>query len=109
MESVITLRPRWRMVVAGHGRLGQELASTAEPDLILLDMDLPDMTGDEVLRHLRADPATNGLPVVILSADANPQQIDRLMAAGADGYLTKPIAVSDILRVLETRDDPRET
>ena len=104
MESLIKRRPGWRMAVAGHGRLGQELASTAKPDLVLLDMNLPDLAGDDVLRHLRADPSTASLPIVILGSDANPHQIDRLMAAGADGYLTKPIAVGEILRLLETYD-----
>ncbi len=104
MESLIKRRPGWRMAVAGHGRLGQELASTAKPDLVLLDMNLPDLAGDEVLRHLRSDPSTASLPIVILSADANPRQIERLMAAGADGYLTKPIEVGEILRLLETYD-----
>lgn len=104
MESVVQRRPRWQMVVAGHGRLGQELAGTAKPDLILLDMDLPDMTGIDVLRHLRADPVTSTLPVAIVSADANPNQIERLMAAGADDYLCKPVSVSDILGLLDTHD-----
>ena len=105
MESVIKRSPRWRMSVAGYGRLGQELAATAKPDLVLLDRNLPDVSGEDVLRHLRADPRTRNLPIVILSADASPHQINRMMAAGADGYLTKPIAVSDILQLLETHDD----
>ena len=107
MESLVKRRPGWQMAVAGHGRLGQELAATAKPDLVLLDMNLPDVAGDDVLKHLRADPNTASLPIVILSADASPHQIDRLMAAGADGYLTKPIAVSDILQLLETYDPIR--
>ena len=104
MESVIRRRPRWQMVAAGHGRLGRELAGTAKPDLILLDIDLPDMTGLDVLAYLRADPITSALPVVIVSADADPHRIERLAQAGADGYLSKPISVGDILRLLDTHD-----
>ena len=72
------------------------------PDLILLDLHLPDMAGDETLRHLRKDPATKRIPVVIISADATRSQIRRLRAAGADEYLTKPL---DVKRFLEVVDD----
>jgi CheY-like chemotaxis protein len=67
---------------------------------VLLDLHLPDIDGNEVLRTLRADPATAALPVVVLSADATDRQIERLMAEGANAYVTKPIDVAEFLRVV---------
>jgi len=71
------------------------------PELVLLDLNLPLLNGHEVLRRLRADPRTRRIPVVVLSADASPGQIDRLMMLGADAYLTKPIDLKEFYRVLE--------
>jgi CheY-like chemotaxis protein len=71
------------------------------PDLILLDLNLPDMHGSEVLEQLRANPLLQETPVVVISADATPGQIQRLMAGGARAYLTKPL---DIRQFLETLD-----
>lgn len=69
--------------------------------LVLLDLHLPDLGGEEVLQRLRDDPATASIPVVIVSADATPGQIRRLLTAGAAAYLTKPIDVRDLLRILD--------
>ena len=90
------------LISSAEGRRGVELAHERRPDLILLDRHLPDVPGDEVLRLLRADPRTRSIPVVMLSADANPRHIQRLRDAGAAAYLTKPI---DIARLLEIIDD----
>jgi CheY-like chemotaxis protein len=109
MERLVRQRPGWRMVVAGHGHLGLELAAGTRPDLVLLDMHLPDMNGLDVLHHLRADPKTSTIPVVVSSADANPHQIQRVLTAGAHRYLTKPLVVADVLELLDTnrrRSDP---
>jgi CheY-like chemotaxis protein len=78
-----------------------ELAASHHPDLILLDLNLPDMQGDTVLLRLRENPDTAGIPVVMLSADAMPKQIDKLLAAGARGYLTKPIEVAQFYTLLD--------
>ncbi|MGH2756508.1 MAG: response regulator [Actinomycetota bacterium] len=75
------------------GALGIELAQQHVPDLVLLDLHLPDLRGEEVLIRLHKDPRTRSIPVVILSADASPGQIERLRASGAAEYLTKPIDV----------------
>jgi CheY-like chemotaxis protein len=80
--------------------LGLELAREHLPDLVLLDLHLPDIGGDEVLRRLRDDPHTASIPVVILSADATPGQIQRLLHAGASEYLTKPLDVRQLREVL---------
>jgi CheY-like chemotaxis protein len=84
-----------------QGGLGLELAREHGPDMILLDLHLPDINGDEVLRRLRAEPETQGIPVVMLSADATPRQIERLLQAGASAYLTKPLDVKRFLQVVE--------
>jgi CheY-like chemotaxis protein len=101
VERVLAQRPAVKVVAAMQGRLGLELARQHEPALILLDLHLPDIGGDEVLERLREDPLTASTPVVIVSADATPGQVDRLIAAGAAGYLTKPIEVADLLRVVD--------
>jgi PAS domain S-box-containing protein len=90
-----------RLLPAMQGNFGLELAAQYLPDLIVLDLHLPDMHGGEVLAALKSDPLTREIPVVILSADATPQQIDGLLADGAVRYLTKPIDVSylrDVVR-----------
>ena len=102
MEQLIGRRPGWRLVIAGHGVLGLELATASPPDLVLLDLNLPDMDGAEVLARLRADPATSRVRIVLVSADANPHQIQRLRDAGADGYLTKPLAVQEVFEMLDS-------
>ncbi len=101
MEAVIHLRPRWRLIHAALGQLGLDLASAHAPDLVLLDVHLPDMAGIDVLRALKADPSTAEIPIVVLSADANPRQIDRLRSAGAQQYLTKPLDLEKTLGVLD--------
>jgi CheY-like chemotaxis protein len=112
IERLITHRADLGLIPAMTGTLGLELARQHTPDLILLDLHLPDLRGDEVLIRLRKDPRTKTIPVVILSADATPGQIERLRAAGADEYLTKPIDVVEFVALidrilgssLETRD-----
>jgi CheY-like chemotaxis protein len=71
------------------------------PDLILLDLNLPDMPGAEALRRLQADPATASIPVVVISADATPGRIARLRAEGAVDYLPKPFEISRLLALVD--------
>jgi len=85
-----------------QGTRGLELARDHRPELIILDLHLPDLPGSDVLARLSADPRTRGIPVVILSADATPGQIKRLLEQGAREYLTKPL---DIRQVLALEDD----
>jgi CheY-like chemotaxis protein len=101
MEQLVGRRSGWRLITAGHGVLGLELAQASPPDLILLDLNLPDMDGAEVLSRLRAEPRTSKVRIVLVSADANPHQIQRLRDAGADGYLTKPLLVQDVFEMLD--------
>jgi signal transduction histidine kinase/ActR/RegA family two-component response regulator len=101
VQRILERRPGVRLVTAGTGRLAMSLAAQLPLDLVLLDLHLPDVSGAEVLSHLRAQPETAHTPVVVLSADATPGQIDRLHQAGADAFLTKPI---DVRKLLETID-----
>ncbi len=90
-----------KLISAMQGLLGLELAARHRPDLILLDLHLPDMTGSEVLDRLKSDARTCSIPVIVLSADATKSQVDRLVAAGASDYLTKPLDVDRFLKVIE--------
>lgn len=101
VEHILRHRPEIKLLSAMQGRLGLELARKHRPDLVLLDLHLPDIMGDEVLRQLRADETTRDIPVVMLSADASPTQIKRLKNEGAESYLTKPLDVQKFLGVLE--------
>lgn len=101
LEQIIARRPGWRVRTAGQGQLGLDLALADPPDLVLLDLHLPDLHGTQVLRRLKADPATQAIPVAIVSADATPNQIDRLRASGADAYFAKPIEVTEVLAYLD--------
>jgi PAS domain S-box-containing protein len=101
MERVLGRRPGITLVHAAQGLTGVAIAAERRPDVIFLDMHLPDVPGDEVLRQLWCDPELRRIPVVILSADATPGQVRRVMAAGASAYLTKPL---DLQKVLETLD-----
>jgi PAS domain S-box-containing protein len=89
------------LMSAMQGALGLDLAARHQPDLILLDVHLPDINGAEVLARLKAKPRTRDIPVVVLSADATRSQINRLMSLGATEYLTKPLEIERFLKVIE--------
>jgi len=101
VEQILSEEPAIELVSAMQGQLGLDLARKHSPDLILLDLHLPDLPGQEVLARLGRDEATRHIPVVVISADATARQIDQLMAAGAHAYLTKPLDVTEVLQVVE--------
>jgi len=101
VERLIALRPAVQLHVASRGEIGVEMAAAHHPDLILLDLHLPDISGEEVLLRLHADPATRDIPVVIVSADAMAEGITRLRTAGAAGYLTKPFDLRAVLALVD--------
>ena len=107
VERILGNRRRVRLVTAMQGRLAIDLARQHLPDLVLLDLNLPDMPGREVLQRLKAEPGLDEIPVVILSADATPGQIRRLMEAGAADYLTKPLDVRRFLEVVDELISPK--
>ncbi len=94
-------RPDIRLLGAMQGQLGLDMAREHQPDLILLDLQLPDLSGDKVLRLLQADPATREIPVIMVSADATNGQAQRLLDLGARDYLTKPLDIRTFLRTID--------
>ena len=86
---------------AALGSLGVELAEAHQPDLILLDLHLPDLSGHQVLRAIRSLPSTARTPVVVLTADASAGLAHRLRDSGASGYLTKPLDIDQVLEYLD--------
>lgn len=101
-ERILKRRPGVALLSAMQGSQGLELARAHRPDLVVLDVHLPDVSGEEVLARLRADDRTRDIPVVILSADATPGQARRLSRYGIAAYLTKPVDVGEILALLDT-------
>src|SRR5690606_37155720 len=106
VESILELEPEIDLIPALQGQLGLELACEHQPDLVLLDLHLPDVPGAEVLRRLQDHPATREVPVVVISADATPGNIEKLLRSGARAYLTKPLDVDQFLAaVLEALNE----
>lgn len=102
VESVLRRRPQISLTSATLGRLGLEIAREQLPDLILLDLHLPDMHGIEALTQLKADDATRHIPVVVLSADATNRQKSEAIDLGAKNFLTKPIRAQNLLRTVDS-------
>jgi len=100
VQQLIARRPEMRLLTAVNGTLGIELARAAQPEMILMDVNLPDISGIEVLKILRDDPATAHIPVVALSANAMTRDIEMGMKTGFFRYLTKPIKVNEFMDAL---------
>jgi signal transduction histidine kinase/CheY-like chemotaxis protein len=96
------------LISAMRPQLGLDLASEHRPDLVLLDLHLPDMPGQEVLRRLQANPKTADIPVVVLSADARPSLITEMLQRGVRAFLTKPLDVRELLELVDTVAEERE-
>jgi signal transduction histidine kinase/ActR/RegA family two-component response regulator len=101
VERVLAQRPDVTVLPALQGRLGLDLARRHHPALILLDLNLIDLPGTEVLAELRSDPETASIPVVVISADATPRQSERLLDGGARAYLTKPVDIRQLLELVD--------
>jgi signal transduction histidine kinase/CheY-like chemotaxis protein len=101
MKAVMNRRPHWRLQVAHSGSEGLARVRAHKPDLLLLDLHLPDMSGEGVLQALRDEPALRDMPFAILSADALPATVERLRASGAADYLTKPLEVPRLFALLD--------
>lgn len=93
VEEIVRFRRDLRLLSAPDGHMGLSLARAHQPELILMDLNLPGMSGIEVLRQLRADPVTSNIPVIALTANAMQRDIERGQAAGFNRYLTKPIDI----------------
>jgi len=101
MRGMLAQRPQVTLAVSMLGLDGLHAIRDGQPDLILLDMHLPDVDGLELLRQLQRDPACAHIPVVVVSADATPARIEEALAAGARHYLTKPLSLTGFLSVLD--------
>jgi len=100
VEQLIARRPDLRLLSAADGNLGIEFARAHLPDLILMDINLPGISGLEAMMVLRADPATSRIPIIALSANALPRDIEKGLQAGFFRYLTKPIKVDQFMDAL---------
>ncbi len=101
VEQIIARHPNIRLLTAVNGNSGIEIARVSQPEVILMDINLPDISGSEALKILRADPATTHIPVIALSANAIPRDIENGLAAGFFRYLTKPIKVNEFMDALD--------
>jgi signal transduction histidine kinase/DNA-binding response OmpR family regulator len=100
VERILDEQKNVEVIPAMQGTIGLQLAREHHPDLIVLDLHLPDLSGVEILRRLQAAADTREIPVVVLSADANQKQIDEVLEEGASDYVTKPLEVRQFLAVL---------
>jgi CheY-like chemotaxis protein len=101
VAQLLAQRPQHRLLSATHGTLGIEIARAHLPAVIFMDIDLPDINGIEVLKILQADPVTTHIPVVALSANAMPHEIEGGLQAGFYRYVTKPIRVHEFFNSLD--------
>ncbi|WP_374567548.1 ATP-binding protein [Ideonella sp.] len=101
MRDLFALRPDCRLQLCDSMRQGQALIEQLRPQLVLVDMHLPDGNGLELLRWLRRQPVLGGTPVIVVSADATRRQQDAALEAGATAYLTKPVNIAEALRVID--------
>jgi CheY-like chemotaxis protein len=101
VEQLIVRRPDLRLLSAGDGRLGIEMSHIHQPEVILMDINLPGMNGIQALEILREDPKTAHIPVLAISANAMPHDIKKGLEAGFLRYLTKPIKVNELMDALD--------
>ncbi|HEY8024467.1 MAG TPA: response regulator [Burkholderiaceae bacterium] len=99
--QLISRRTNWKLLTAIDGHLGMLLAKANRPDVILMDINLPGIDGFEVLRLLRADPDVCTIPVIALSSNAFPIDLEKGSKAGFFRYLTKPYRIGDLMSALD--------
>jgi PAS domain S-box-containing protein len=106
VERILKRLPEVEFLSSAQGVLGVELARRYRPDLVLLDLHLPDVSGEEVLRRLREDADTRDIPVIVVSADTSREVADRMTREGARAFLTKPIDADVLLTVVDELTRP---
>jgi CheY-like chemotaxis protein len=102
VERIMAYQTGVRLITATTATDGLELARQSLPEVILLDLNLPDMSGPNALAALRVEPATRDIPVIVVTADATPARRGQLLAAGALSFLTKPFQVEEFLDTIES-------
>lgn len=101
IRAILKHRPSIRLICAYDGGEGLRAIERETPDMVLLDLNLPDMLGSDVLMQIQAMPQEKAVPVIVVSADATPQQQQRMLAIGAEAYLPKPIDVKIFLALID--------
>jgi CheY-like chemotaxis protein len=101
VQRILRARPGVMFGSAPDGRTGLDRADQMRPDLVLLDLELPDISGEHVLAALRSSTATRNIPVIVISADIDPAVHERILASGAQFFLVKPYEVTDLLRAVD--------
>ena len=101
VEQLIARRPDLRLLTAVDGNLGIEFARGYQPDVILMDINLPGISGLEAMKILRADPSTAHIPIIAISANALPQEVEKAIQAGFFKYMTKPFKVIEFMETLD--------
>jgi CheY-like chemotaxis protein len=101
VQQIIERHPDIKLLTAVNGNSGIEIALTALPEVILMDINLPDINGFEALKILRADPRAANIPVIAISANAMPRDIERGLKAGFFRYITKPIKVDEFIEAVD--------
>ncbi|SDA49715.1 MULTISPECIES: ATP-binding protein [unclassified Janthinobacterium] len=102
VEEIVRYCPQLRLLTARDGRLGVDMALTQLPQVILMDINLPHINGTDALKLLRADPRTAHIPVIALTANAMPGDVERSMAQGFYRYLTKPINLEEFTEAINS-------
>lgn len=97
----------YRLLECGTAEEGLELARTEHPDLILMDIQLPGMDGISALHELKRDAKTHSIPVIAVTASAMPMEREKILAAGFDGYQSKPLSVKEITAEVRSVLDAR--
>ena len=101
VEKIIARRPELRLLSAADAELGIKYARAYKPEVILMDINLPGISGIQAMKILRADPTTAHIPIIALSANALPHDIERALRAGFFDYVTKPIKLGKFLDALD--------
>jgi PAS domain S-box-containing protein len=101
IQAIIARQPNIRLLTAENGMQGIEMAREFLPDLVMMDIDLPDISGIEALKMLVEDSATSHIPVIALSANAMPAEVEHGLKVGFSRYLTKPIKIDEFLKILQ--------
>jgi CheY-like chemotaxis protein len=96
LKSRLT-RAGFTVIIATDGAQGVAMAASEQPDLILMDLTLPNIDGEEATRRIKADPATRSIPVIALTANAMPEDREKALAAGCDDFDTKPVELPRLL------------
>ena len=102
VEEIVRFRPDLRLLSAPDGHLGIALAKAHLPEVILMDLNLPCVSGIDALKELRSDPRTAHIPVIALTASAMPRDVERGLASGFFRYLTKPINIDEFTEAIDS-------